>query len=206
MTCIACGPGPAVVVAVLAAAFSAVACDGGREPVILPVDEALAAQIDTHEALPAEHRLVLAGEDEPGRDLMILGRLVRSESGEPLAHRYIEFYQADSAGSYDETDPGVEGNARIRGTVQTDSKGLFSLSTVMPGDYGSTKLNRHIHISVPGADPEAYDFYFRQFVNNGLRSWAETSDQAILVDLRASPSGTLVGSAVVRAKRVPPIP
>jgi protocatechuate 3,4-dioxygenase beta subunit len=170
------------------------------------LDEALATQLERHESLPAEHRLVLAGEDEPGRRLMILGRLVRSESGEPLDHRYIEFYQADSEGSYDETDLGVEATARIQGSVTTDDEGRFTLSTVMPGDYGSTKLNRHIHISVPGADPEAYDFYFRQFVNDGLRSWAETSDQAILVDLRLSPAGTLLGSAVVPARRVPEAP
>ncbi len=166
----------------------------------------MGAQLELHEALPAEHGLVLAGEDEPGRRLTVLGRLVRSESGEPLAHRSIEFYQADSEGSYDEADPGVEATARIQGSVRTNDEGLFTLSTVMPGDYGSTKLNRHIHISVPGADPEAYDFYFRQFVNDGLRAWAEKSDQAILVDLQVSPSGRLVGSAVVPAKRVPADP
>lgn len=194
------------VVAALAAATGAFACDGSREPVLLPLDDALATQLEAHQALPAEHRLVLAGEDEPGRRLMILGRLVRSESGEALADRYIEFYQADAEGSYDETDPGVEATARIQGSVTTDAEGRFTLSTVMPGDYGSTKLNRHIHISVPGADPEAYDFYFRQFVNDGLSSWAENSDQAILIDLQLSPSGVLVGSAVVPAKRVAPEP
>ena len=194
------------VVAALVAAAGAFACDGSREPVVLPLDEALATQLERHEALPAGHFLELAGADEPGRRLMILGRLVRSESGEPLAHRFIEFYQADSEGSYDETDPGVEATARTQGSVTTDDDGLFTMSTVMPGDYGSTKLNRHIHISVPGADPEAYDFYFRQFVNDGLRSWAENSDQAILVDLQVAPTGMLVGSAVVPAKRVPEAP
>ncbi len=190
------------VVAALAAAASAFGCDGDREPVILPLDASQATRLEAHEELPAEHYLVLAGEDEPGRRLIILGRLVRSESGEPLPRRYIDFYQADSEGSYDETDPGVEATARIQGSVTTDDRGRFTLSTVMPGDYGSTKLNRHIHVSVPGADPEAYDFYFRQFVNDGLSSWAENSDQAILIDLQLSPAGVLVGSAVVPAKRI----
>jgi protocatechuate 3,4-dioxygenase beta subunit len=191
-----------VVAIALAAAFPGYGCDGSREPVILPMDEALATQLETHETLSEDSRLVLAGEQEPGRRLKILGQLVRAESGEPLADWTIQLFQADSEGSYDESQPGVESTARIRGSVRTDPGGRFTISTVMPGDYGSTKLNRHIHISVPGADPEAYDFYFRPYVNDGLRSWAENSDQAILVDLRVSPSGMLVGSAVVPAKRV----
>jgi protocatechuate 3,4-dioxygenase beta subunit len=190
-----------LVAVVLCSAFQTLGCDAGREPVILPIDEALATQLEIYETLPGEARLVLAGADEPGRRLTILGRLVRAESGEPLADSSIEFFQADSEGSYEESQPGVQSTARIRGSVRTDSEGRFMIATVMPGDYGSTEQNRHVHISVPGADPEAYDFYFRPYMNDGLRSWAETSDQAILLDLRVSPSGMLVGSAVVPAKR-----
>jgi protocatechuate 3,4-dioxygenase beta subunit len=195
-----------LVAVALLSALQTPGCDIGREPIILPIDEALATQLELYETLPGDARLVLAGADEPGRRLTILGRLVRAETGESLADRSIEFFQADSEGSYDESQPGVESTARIRGSVRTDSEGRFTISTVMPGDYGSTRQNRHVHISVPGADPEAYDFYFQQFVNDGLRAWAENSDQAILLDLRVSPSGTLVGSATIRAKRFQPGP
>ncbi len=58
------------------------------------------------------------------------------------------------------------------------------VSTVLPGDYGSTANNRHIHTTVVGARPEAYDFYFLQYINRGLLRWANQSNQAVVLDVR----------------------
>ena len=92
------------------------------------------------------------------RRLVILGRLVSAESGIPIPYQGIQIYHADHEGTYDETVPGDETTARINGFVRTDSKGRFMVSTVLPGDYGSTSNNRHIHTTVAGAKPEGYDF------------------------------------------------
>ena len=182
------------------AAAIAAGCATEANRNIYPAHSALLAQMAEYERLHHEHRIILASEDEPGRRLMILGLLVRAESALPIPDQEIMLYHADHNGSYDESVPGYETTARIGGTVRTDSRGRFMISTVLPGDYGSTPHNRHVHTTVGGADPEGYDFYFRQFINVGLLSWAESSDQAVLIDLMEGPSGALIGTAHLPVK------
>lgn len=163
-------------------------------------DDTLLPMFAEYDTLAEAHRLVLAGEDEPGERLFVMGRLVKKEDGAPLAHQTINLYQADDTGSYDETVTGDESTARLNGVVETDSLGRFIISTVLPGDYGSRPNNRHIHTAVTGARPEAYDFYFRQYMNRGLISWAENSDQAMILDLYEMGNGDLItaGDLVVK--------
>jgi protocatechuate 3,4-dioxygenase beta subunit len=74
-----------------------------------------------------------------GRRLVLSGR-VRSTSCKPLAGARVDFWQADAAGSYDNS------GYRMRGYQLTDSHGRYRLSTVVPGEYpGRTK---HIHVKV----------------------------------------------------------
>ena len=158
-------------------------------------DDALLSQRTAYERMDAAHQLVLAPPTEAGQRLLVLGRLVSKESGLPLAGRSIIFYQANHAGSYDESVPGDETTARLNGTVRTDSLGRFFLSTILPGDYGSTAGNRHIHTTVAGARPEGYDFFFRPYINRGLLSWARRSDQGIVLVLKQAPGDTLLAAA-----------
>ena len=175
---------------------------GCAEPdrTVHPASPALLAQRTGYARLDSLHRVSLADDTEPGQRLLILGRLVRLEDGRPIQNHPIRFYHADHDGSYDEATPGQEDTARIQGTVQTDSLGRFLVSTVMPGDYGSSTDNRHIHMSVAGARPEAYDFFFSQYINAGLRRWANGSDQAVVLDLTQMEGDMLLAAGEVRAK------
>ncbi len=167
-------------------------------------DPNLLARLGALRELAPEHRLWLVTETEPGRRLFLLGRLLRLEDGTPIAHHPIELYQADHKGAYDEDTPGVEASARLRGAVRTDHLGRFLITTILPGDYGATEDNRHIHTRVPGAKPDGYDFYFRPYINRGLLSWAKRSDQAMVLDLKKMDSGALVASADLVVKAFSP--
>lgn len=168
-----------------------------------PADDALRAEIAHHDRPGTPHRLLLAPDDEPGRRLLILGRLLRKEDGLPLAHHPLDVYQADHTGDYREAVAGQEATARLRGSVQTDSLGRFLISTVLPGDYGSTADNRHVHTTVDGAQPSAYDFYFKQYMNTGLAAWARGTDQAVVLDLKQAGGDTLVAAADLVVRGVP---
>ncbi len=165
-----------------------------RPPAVSVADDATVALLTQYEGLQPASRLQLARETEPGERLIVMGRLIRAETGEPIPFHPIVAYQADATGSYDEAVAGLESTARLNGAVETDSIGRFLLSTVLPGDYGSTANNRHIHTTVAGARPEAYDFYFRQYINAGLLRWAEGSRQAVVLDL-ARRGATLIAAA-----------
>lgn len=151
-------------------------------------------------ALAPEHHALLAGADEPGDRLIVLGRLLDAADGSGLPGRTIIFYQAGRNGSYDEAIAGDESSARLRGEVTTDADGRFVVSTVLPGDYGATSDNRHIHMSVSGARVGNYDYYFSQYLNYGLRRWAEGTSHGIILEL-ASIGDTLVALGDLAVRR-----
>ena len=63
---------------------------------------------------------------------------------QPLANAWLDFWQADAEGEYD------NGGYTLRGHQFTDAAGRYSLTTVLPGVYpGRT---RHIHVKVQAPD------------------------------------------------------
>lgn len=79
----------------------------------------------------------------PGRRLILTGR-VRSAGCKPVAKARVDFWQADAAGSYDNT------GYRFRGYQLTDSSGRYRLSTVVPGEYPGRTKHIHVKVTPPG--------------------------------------------------------
>jgi protocatechuate 3,4-dioxygenase beta subunit len=74
-----------------------------------------------------------------GTPLTVSG-FVLSATCQPIAHAWLDFWQADSNGNYDNT------GFRLRGHQYTSNYGQYSLATILPGEYpGRT---RHIHVKV----------------------------------------------------------
>src|SRR2546428_10613678 len=74
-----------------------------------------------------------------GTKLVITGQ-VFSKSCAPVAGAWLDFWQADGRGAYDNA------GYRLRGHQFTDSAGRYMLESVMPGEYpGRTP---HIHVKV----------------------------------------------------------
>ena len=74
-----------------------------------------------------------------GTRLTLSGRVLTT-SGRPVANALIDFWQADARGAYDNS------GYRFRGHQFSDSRGRYTLFTVVPGLYpGRTK---HIHVKV----------------------------------------------------------
>lgn len=176
------------------------ACGGlaaGPDRTILDADGALAERLREFEGLDAAHRALVAGEDEPGERLEVLVVLVSADSGEPIAGAEVVVFQADRNGSYEPEVAGDESSARLRASVRTDAAGRYLISTVVPGDYGSTEDNRHIHTMVEGGKPAGYDLFFGQYMNGGLARWARGNSQAFVLDLRRLSDGRLIAETRV---------
>jgi catechol 1,2-dioxygenase len=80
----------------------------------------------------------LASPDEPGDRLALTGTVFSSDCRTPLRGALIEVWQANSAGLYDTNTPGnfTEAvTAHLRGMLQTNEKGQYSIETIMPGRY-----------------------------------------------------------------------
>jgi protocatechuate 3,4-dioxygenase beta subunit len=90
---------------------------------------------------PERTRLVEPG--IPGEKLTLTGQVIDS-GGNPLAHAWLDFWQADGNGEYDNS------GYKLRGHQYTDSSGRYKLETVLPGAYpGRTP---HIHVKVRARD------------------------------------------------------
>jgi protocatechuate 3,4-dioxygenase beta subunit len=87
---------------------------------------------------PEKHSLLEEG--MTGTRLILVG-YVLDQNCQPLSNAWLDFWQADANGEYDNT------GYRLRGHQFTDSQGRYYLETVLPGIYESRPI-RHIHVKV----------------------------------------------------------
>jgi protocatechuate 3,4-dioxygenase beta subunit len=88
-----------------------------------------------------------------GRPLVVSG-VVRTASCKRIAHARIEFWQADGSGNYDNS------GYRLRGHVFTDSKGRYTVRTVVPGLYPGRTRHIHVKVKAPGGPTLTSQLYF----------------------------------------------
>jgi catechol 1,2-dioxygenase len=84
------------------------------------------------EGAPLLEKGLLAGDDEPGERLTLVG-MVRGLDGAPLAGATLDFWQADAAGRYGGFD--AEPAMKLRGRMRSGEDGRYELRTVMPAAY-----------------------------------------------------------------------
>lgn len=82
----------------------------------------------------------LLEEGVEGRRLLLVG-YVLDQNCNPLPNAWLDFWQADTNGDYDNQ------GYRLRGHQYTDSQGRYFLETVLPGLYQSRPIE-HIHVKV----------------------------------------------------------
>lgn len=79
----------------------------------------------------------------PGEKLTLTG-YVMDIHGKPIAHAWLDFWQANGEGKYDNA------GYTLRGHQYTDESGKYILETVIPGGYASR--TPHIHAKVRAND------------------------------------------------------
>ena len=82
----------------------------------------------------------LLEEGMPGTRLILVG-YVLDQNCNPLPNAWLDFWQADANGEYDNA------GYRLRGHQFTDAQGRYYLETVLPGLYSSRPIE-HIHVKV----------------------------------------------------------
>ena len=79
-------------------------------------------------------------EGMPGTRLVLVG-YVLDQDCQPLPNAWLDFWQADANGEYDNN------GYRLRGHQFTDAQGRYYLETILPGLYASRPIE-HIHVKV----------------------------------------------------------
>ncbi|MBI2049451.1 intradiol ring-cleavage dioxygenase [Candidatus Roizmanbacteria bacterium] len=78
-------------------------------------------------------------ENVPGEKLVITG-FVLNKDCKPIANTWLDFWQADSEGVYDNN------GYTLRGHQFTDENGMYRLETIIPAAYGTRPP--HIHVKI----------------------------------------------------------
>jgi protocatechuate 3,4-dioxygenase beta subunit len=115
-----------------------------------------------------------------GEQLSLKGKVV-DQGGQPMAGAWLDFWQADGNGIYDNQ------GFKLRGHQYTDKDGNYSLETVIPGAYAIRTPHLHVKVRasqkgsilttqlfIPGKATNAEDFLY---------------DAALLIQVEDTPNG-----------------
>jgi protocatechuate 3,4-dioxygenase beta subunit len=88
-----------------------------------------------------------------GTRLTLSGRVL-SRDCRPTAGARLDFWQADSRGTYDNS------GYRLRGNQTTGTDGRYVLATVVPGEYPGRTEHIHVKVQRPGKMTLTTQLYF----------------------------------------------
>ncbi len=167
---------------------------------VLALDKTELETLQEFKDFDAENQVQISNESEIGQKLWLCLTLVSKENNRPLIDQKVDLYHTSSNGEYEPSNPSDESTARLRGSAFTNEKGQLFVQTILPGDYGSSADNRHIHTTIENAQPEAYDIHFKQYTGQMGNSFISGSDQHFLADLKQTKDSTLVTFLTIEVK------
>lgn len=97
---------------------------------------------------PLSSSTQIAGDNEPGRRLVIEGRVFAPDGRTPAQGITVYAYNTDAEGYYGADHK--EYPPRLYGWMKTDVAGRFELRTIYPGHYPGMHIPAHVHFTVWG--------------------------------------------------------
>lgn len=124
----------------------------------------------------------------PGEKVMLSGYVLDTEC-KPIANAWIDFWQANGNGDYDNEGYG------LRGHQFTDDQGKFTLTTVIPGEYpGRTP---HIHFKVR-AEEDKEIITSQLYLPNAEQNGSDAIfDDDLVMDMQDGPDGKVATYNIV---------
>lgn len=147
-------------------------------------------------------RTTIAPDDEPGKRLVLRGRVMKPDGVTPAPGVVVYAYHTDAKGVYPKRGD-EKGNARrhgyLRGWARTDSAGRYEFRTIRPEPYPGGTNPAHIHMTVKESGKEEYwidEVHFDDdpILTPGARAGLRGIGGAGIVRVRPGPDG--VGEAV----------
>jgi protocatechuate 3,4-dioxygenase beta subunit len=128
-------------------------------------------------------RTVLFEAGMAGTHLVLTGHVLTTGC-QPVAGAPLDFWQADSSGTYDNT------GYRLRGHQTSDAGGGYRLETVIPGLYPGRTEHIHVKVQAPGGPLLTTQLFFPGVAGNSADS---IYDASLLVTLTDAADGKAAG-------------
>ena len=116
--------------------------------------------------------------------LEVRGRVLTTDC-EPVAAAWLDFWQTDVAGNYDNS--GYE----LRGHQFANASGEYLLRTVMPAEYPGRSPHIHVKVRAPDGPVLTTQIYFAGEAGNARDG---LFDASLLMEVTTAPDGGLVGT------------
>jgi protocatechuate 3,4-dioxygenase beta subunit len=94
-----------------------------------------------------------------GTKIVVTG-YVYDTNCQPVANAWLDFWQADASGSYDNS------GYTLRGHQYTDANGRFQLTTVVPGLYPGRTEHIHVKVQAPNGQVITSQLFFPGVTQN----------------------------------------
>lgn len=104
-------------------------------------------------------RASLLEDGMPGTKLVVTGYVFDSNC-QPVANAWLDFWQADANGAYDNS------GYTLRGHQFTDANGFYSLTTVVPGLYPGRTEHIHFKVQAPNGQIITSQLFFPGVAQN----------------------------------------
>ena len=89
---------------------------------------------------------------------------VYDKNCQPVAHAWLDFWQADAGGAYDNS------GYTLRGHQYTDQAGAYKLETVIPGEYPGRTEHIHVKVQAPNGPVLTTQLFFPGVAHNSSDS------------------------------------
>jgi Dioxygenase len=126
----------------------------------------------------------LLQEGMPGTPLTITGQVLDA-NGNPVANAWLDFWQADANGNYDNS------GYTLRGHQYTDANGYYTLTTIVPGLYTGRTEHIHVKVQAPNGPVLTTQLYFPGVAQNARDG---IFDSSLLLNIVDNGDGTQSGT------------
>ncbi len=130
-------------------------------------------------------RQKIAEANTPGAHLILKG-YVFDTNCKPISNAWLDFWQADGQGNYDNT------GYNLRGHQYSDENGFYSVETVVPTRY--TGRTEHIHFKVRKSEDSPVLTSQLFFPDSETNSTDSIFDKSLIVDFEMDPYGSKFAS------------
>jgi len=91
---------------------------------------------------------------------VLLTGYVYNANCQPVPNAWVDFWQTDYYGVYDNT------GYRLRGHQYTDQSGRYAMETIVPGEYPGRTIHIHVKVQAPGGPILTSQLFFPDVAHN----------------------------------------